>query len=164
MICKSTQQYFQIFTGNFPFLTKGPFALFYGGSAIIPLLSPSADNFPIAWTLSIFFHIFLIIFKKIKARKLTANQRLKEVVVTNFLNIFNNLLIFFACALLVLGAVLHYFIIKSNSKTDQERKPFKSPEDYWTNLAFLAFIETLFQFSIFLTNHAIRCILIFIPF
>ena len=147
---------FQIFSGKSPYLTKGPFALFYGGKEIVPLLDTGADNFPIAWVLSGIFNLTLVINKRIQARKLTAQQRLRRAVVGNFLNILGNLVILLLIILLSSAAILHYLIIKENSSKPVESHSSKDPEEYWVNLLLIAAIETTFQLYPFFANPALR--------
>ena len=146
-----------MYFGQIPPLTKGPFALFYGGFSIIPHLSSEEKGFPTAWmlTLSVIFHIFLIIFKKIKARKLNSHQLLKESVVSNFLNIFNGWIILIVCVFLTCIALVHYRTIRNNSENPKAVLT-KAPDDYWIDLGFIACAETCCQLALFFTSLAFR--------
>ena len=143
--------------GRIPLLTKGPFALFYGGHPIIPQLSSEEKGFPTAWmlTLSVLFHIFMIFFRKNKARKLDSHQLLKESVISNFLNIFSSIFILLVCVFLTCVAFVHYNTIRKNSG-NPEAILLKDPDDYWIDLAFLACAESGCQFATFFTNPAFR--------
>ena len=98
----------QILSGKVPFLTKGPWALYFGGDEILDELSNAKSGRPLAYLylISIIFNIvilgidldieegydvhiaFFLGFKKYKARKISQQERLNEIVVGNFLNIF----------------------------------------------------------------------------
>ena len=144
-------------TGNLPYLTRGPFALFYGGAAIIPQLSleSAGSHLSTAYVTFIVFHIIMITYKKLTMRKLPTQQRLKEIVVSNFLNVFRIGLILVAMILLTFGLLHHLNTIKKNSTATEENIQ-KSPEDHWKNLMMFAIIETMIQTFSFLTNPALR--------
>ena len=98
----------QILSGKVPFLTKGPFALYFGGEEILDGLSNAKSGRALLYLylISIIFNLvilgiefdteeniiflilFLLGFKKYKARKISRHERLNEIVVGNFLNIF----------------------------------------------------------------------------
>ena len=144
-------------TGDLPFLTKGPFAIFFGGAAIIPQLSsePAGNHFSILFLASMALHIFMIIFKKLKMKKLPTHQQLKEIVVGNFLNVFSRLLILAVLPVLTFGVMNHFYSIDKNSALTEE-KIQKSPQEFWKNLLVLNMVETMFQSFSFLTNPALR--------
>ena len=144
-------------TGDLPFLTKGPFAIFFGGAAIIPQLSsePAGNHFSILFLASMGLHIIMIIFKKLKKKTLPTQQRLKEIVVGNFLNVFSSLLILAVLSVLTFGLLNHFYTIHKNSAVPEE-KIQKSPKEFWKNLLVLNMVETMFQSFSFLTNPALR--------
>ena len=140
-----------MFNGFLPCLTRGPFSLFYGGAAIIPQLSSeSAGNHTaILFLISTVLHISMIIYKKIKMNNLSIQQMLKKVIVSNFLNVYNQLIIFFVLLLLTIFLLYHNYIIEKNS-TATKTEIQKSPEMYWKHLVVMALVETMFQsFSFF---------------
>ena len=144
-------------TDNLPLLTRGPFAIFYGGEAIIPLLSsePAGNHFAIADLTSIAFLIFMVFYKKLKMRKLPTQQRLKELVVSNFLNVFTILLILISLGLVTLGVLYHLYTIKKYSAVSEEGIKLSS-NAYWKNILIITMIETIIQSYSFLTNQALR--------
>ena len=88
-------------------------------------------------------------------RKLPTQQRLKELVVRNFLNVFNILLILVVLSLTAIAKLFHLYTIKKNS-TASEEEIQKSPEDSVYPLLVIAMIETMCQSFSFLTNPALR--------
>ena len=144
-------------TGNLPFLTKGPFAIFFGGAAIIPQLSsePAGNHFSILFLASMALHIFMIIFKRLKKKTLPTQQQLKEIVVGNFLNVFSSLMILSVMSVLTFGLLNHFYTIDKNSAAPEERIQ-KSPKESWKNLLMITMVETSFQSLSFLTNPALR--------
>jgi hypothetical protein len=142
-------------TGNLPYLTKGPFALFYGGADIIPKLSSESPDkhTTISTIVFIVFHIIMIFYKKLTMRKFSTLQRMNEIIVSSFLNVLNLFMILFVMSLLIFGLFHHYNTIKNNSDESNENK---SPDDSWKNLLEIALIETMGQTFPFLTNPALR--------
>jgi hypothetical protein len=139
------------------YLTKGPYALFYGDTAIIPLLSSeSAESYLlVACLVSVSLLLAIFVLKKVIMRKLPTQQRLKELVVSNFLNVFSLLIILVIGTLLTGAAVFHLQTINENSitsKTDNK----KAPIDYWKDLLMIAAVETIVQLTPFIINPALR--------
>ena len=88
-------------------------------------------------------------------RKLPTQQRLKELVVGNFLNFFSLLIILSMVTCLTMAVVLHFQTINENSimaKSDIK----KAPIDYWKDLLMIAAVETIFQLTPFIINPALR--------
>ena len=144
-------------TGNLPYLTKGPFALFYGGADIIPKLSSESPgkHATISTIVFIVFHICMFMYKKLTMRKLSTLQRMKEIIVSNFLNVLNICMILFIMCLFIVGSLFHYNTIKNNS-TESKENIENSPDDSWKNLLVLAIIETMIQTFSLLKNPALR--------
>ena len=143
--------------GKLPLLTKGPFALFYGGEVIIPLLStePAGSHFSKVFLTSVAFLIFIVMYKKMILWKLPTQQRLKERVVSNFLNIFTILIILISIGLATFVVMYHYRTIKVFGATSEEGS--SPPEKvYWKNIEIFRVIETMLQSFPFITNHALR--------
>ena len=85
-------------------------------------------------------------------RKLPTQQRLKELVVGNFLNLFS-LLVILAMVTFFTGVVAYHFqTINENSKYNLK----KAPLDYWKDLLVIATLETIFQLTPFINNPALR--------
>ena len=85
-------------------------------------------------------------------RKLPTQQRLKEMVVGNFLNVLS-LLIILALVTFFTGVVTYHFqTINENSKSNIK----KAPVDYWKDLLMIATLETIFQLTPFINNPALR--------
>ena len=85
-------------------------------------------------------------------RKLPTQQRLKELVVGNFLNVFSLVFILAIVACLTWVVAYHFQTIKENSKSEIK----KDPVDYWKDLLMIATVETLFQLIPFINNPALR--------
>ena len=143
-------------TGNLPLLTKGPFAILLGGEAIIPLLSsePAGNHFLIADLSSIAFLLLMVFYKKLVMRKLPTQQRLKELVVSNFLNVFTILIILISLGLVTL-VLYHLYTIKKYTAV-AEKGIKVSSNVYWKNILIISMIETMLQSYSFLTNPALR--------
>ena len=144
----------KILLGHIPYLTKGPYALFYGDSAIIPLLSSESagSHFVIAYLASLALLLFIFIVKKLIMRKLTTQQRLKEMVVGNFLNLSSLLIILAMGTCFTWIATYHSTIIDENSKSNIK----KTPIQYWKDLLMIATVESIFQLTPLINNPALR--------
>ena len=138
-------------------MTKGPIALFYGDAAIIPLLSPepAGYHFSIASVASVTFLLFIFLFKTLILRKIPTQQKLKELVVSNFLNVFSLLLILVTVSCLTVLLLFHHNTIRENSSLPGEGTG-KAPQDYWVDLLVYALVETIFQGIPFVSNQALR--------
>ena len=97
----------------------------------------------------------MVMFKKLKTRNLPTQQRLKELVVTNYLNVFSMFLILVILVFLTLQLLTHKNTIKKNSSLAKD-KTEKSPDDYWVDLLIIAVVETVIQLISFITNPALR--------
>ena len=85
-------------------------------------------------------------------RKLPTQQRLKEMVVSNFLNLSSLLIILAMATCFTWIAVYHDKIINDNSKSNIK----KTPIQYWKDLLIIATVETIFQLTPFINNPALR--------
>ena len=140
-----------------PYLTKGPYALFYGDTAIIPLLSSESAGMHllVAFLVSLSLLLAIFVLKKIIMRKLQTPQKMKELVVGNFLNVFSMMIILPMVTLITGAGVFHFQTINENSimtKTDNK----KAPMDYWKDLLMIAAVETIIQLTPFIINPALR--------
>ena len=138
-------------------MTKGPIALFYGDTAIIPLLSPKpvGHHFSIVSMASVTFLFFIFLFKILILRKVPTQQRLKELVVSNFLNVINLRRIMVTVFCLTALLLVHHNTIRENSSLPGEGTG-KAPQDYWVDLLVYALVETIFQGIPFVSNQALR--------
>ena len=130
------------------------FALFYGDFAIIPLLSSESAgcHFTISYLVSLTLLLSIFMLKKLIMRKLPTQQRLKELVVGNFLNVFS-LLVILAMVTGFTGVVAYHFqTINENSKSNIK----KAPADYWKDLLVIATLETVFRWTPFIKNPTLR--------
>ena len=82
-------------------------------------------------------------------------ERLKEIVVSNFLNVFKLSVILFMVSLLTFGLLNHRSTIKANSEESEETIE-KSAEDHWKNLMVMVVLETVIQSYSFISNPALR--------
>ena len=85
-----------MYQGELPMLTKGPFALFYGGDQIIPELSEKSPGrgVPILILWSAIFQVSLYILKCTKTRNVKLyTHNLTKSLVENVLNIYGIILI-----------------------------------------------------------------------
>ena len=138
-------------------MTKGPIALFYGDTAIIPLLSPkpTGHHFSIVCMASVTFLFFILLFKTLILRKVPTQQRLKELVVSNFLNVINLRRIMVTVFCLTALLLVHHNTIKENSSLPGHGIG-KAAQDYWVDLLVNALVETVFQGVAFISNPALR--------
>ena len=112
-------QFLQMWQRKLPLLTKGPFALYYGGDAIIIHLSNKSPGrgVPVAIFLSALFQICLYIMKLVKSTniKLYA-QNLAKSLVENILNIYGIFLIILMTLLSVAYITIHHWSIERNKE------------------------------------------------
>ena len=142
-------------TGDLPMLTRGPFALFYGGTEIIPQLSKKSPgrHASLAILGFVIFQATILMYKKIVAKKVPNFGRLKGIVVENFLNVYRTIPIILIMTLLMGYIFLHHEAIKTNVK---EENLDESVDNSWKKLLILATIETIIQLIPFISNPALR--------
>ena len=88
-------------------------------------------------------------------RKLQTPQKMKELVVGNFLNVFSMMIILPMVTLITGAGVFHFQTINENSQmTKADNK--KAPMDYWKDLLMIAAVETIIQLTPFIINTALR--------
>ena len=162
--------------GSIPLLTKGPFAMFFGGPPIIPHLSSQSPplTLVIAFCLSISFQLLILLFKQIKLRKLICSteilllkliifrkvysqeQRLKQIIVQNYLNLNKIMFIIFSTIFIFTYILFHFFTIEGNKKIQDESqltgKTYLAPN----GLVILALFETVVQIIPFYQSYALR--------
>ena len=103
-------------------LTKGPFALFYGGDQIIPLLSEQTPGrgVPILIFWSVIFQVSLYILKHSKSRNLNIYaHNLTKSLVENVLNMYGFIVIILISVLCVLYIFIHHWSIEKNRTTEK---------------------------------------------
>ena len=92
-------------------MTKGPFAIFFGGPELEQLLSSDEKPGKHIWMLyltSMIFNLTIFIAKKIYAKKIERNQILRNIIVGNLTNVFNFSVIIILLSILTTGCVIHF--------------------------------------------------------
>ena len=136
-----------------PLLTKGPFALFYGGDAIIPDLSnkPPGRGVPVLIFLSAAFQVSLYIMKIVKSKNVKRYaQNLAKSLVENILNIYGIFLIIMMTLLSVTYITIHHWSIEKN------REKEKTEGEIPWEIFFLYGITPLCGVLPFLKSYALR--------
>ena len=113
-----------MFYGLLPLLTKGPFALFYGGESIIGSLS---EESPGRGTLNLIlgsalFQISLFCMRQAKSRKLNYTHSLPKILVENILNIYGIIVIIIISLVSVAYVILHHWRIQKNNEENIDKK------------------------------------------
>ena len=132
-------------TGYIPLLTRGPFAMFYGGQPITGQLStrPAGNHFNLLYLVSLIFQVAVIILKKAKMRRVTTSTKLRDIIVNNYLNIFS-LFVIIGIMLMLSVTVLFHSAATSVTST------------HWKSILFISAIETLVQTIAFVNSPALR--------
>ena len=134
-------------------LTKGPFALFYGGQQIISQLSnqSSGHSFQVIILLSLIFQIFLSFYKRIKVKKLgDYPSLLRHSVVHNIFNVYSILVI------LIIFAISFCYIIKHTLCIEKNRGNTESVNFIPEEIIFIYVFAGTLVFIPFLRCHALR--------
>ena len=106
-------------------LTKGPFALFYGGDKIIPDLSEGLPDsaLPLLVVWSAIVQISLYILKSLKTRNLKSYaHNLTKSLVENVLNMYGIIVIILISITSVAYGLFHLLSIKKNKKQEKMTK------------------------------------------
>ena len=106
-------------------LTKGPFALFYGGDQIIPELSEKSPGrgVPILILWSAIFQVSLYILKCTKTRNVKLyTHNLTKSLVENVLNMYGIIVIILISITSVAYGLFHLLSIKKNKKQEKMTK------------------------------------------
>ena len=79
-----------MYLGSLPVLTKGPFALMFGGSDILPHLSqlPPGRGLPVLILISTLFHASLFCVKKLRKNNNNYMSNLRSTLVENVSNVY----------------------------------------------------------------------------
>ena len=142
-----------MYTGDLPMLTKGPFAVFYGGEQLIPLLSnqPSGKSFQMIILFSLLFQILLTVYKQIEVKKLNDYTiMLKRTMVHNILNVYGIFIILFVFIISFFYIIRHTIYIEKN-RIGTEAVNFIP----WEIVFIYCFAGSLVIFP-FLRSHALR--------
>lgn len=114
----------KISQGN-PLITKGPLALFYGGEAIIPLLSSDSalfSNIPIFILIFITLIIYssLVLYKDLRFQHgIEYEQHLNQVMMSGARNVYGLIIIFLEFLAFTIILVIHlYFIQKYQTESN----------------------------------------------
>ena len=134
-------------------LTKGPFALFYGGQQIIPQLTnqTSGKSFQMIILFSLLFQIFLTLYKQVEVKKLNDYASLlKRSLVQNILNVYSIFVILF------IFIISFVYIIRHTLYIEEKRKTMESLNFIPQEIIFIyVFAGSLVLFP-FLRSHALR--------
>ena len=134
-------------------VTKGPFALFYGGDEIIPQLSEDFPDWgiPILTFVSVTFQVCLYLFKYLKSRKLNMYaHNLRIIMVENVLNMYEIVFIILISITGIVYGAIHFWGIKNNK--NQEKITKLIPDEI-----IIMFMLTLFVIILpFIKSFALR--------
>ena len=113
-----------MYPGQIPMLTKGPFALFYGGDQIIPELSEKSPGRGVPLlTLWSIFQVSLYILKCTKSRNLKMyTHNLTKSLVENVLNMYGIIVIILISITSVVYIILHHWSIEKNKTKEKITK------------------------------------------
>ena len=133
--------------GSVPLLTKGPFALTFGGPAILPLLSTEASPVGtyVFCILSCIFQVLLLVIKKARERGSNYMDSLQNTLVENVTNVYSILIslsLWVSAGFFILN---HFLTVKKNrhkTEDDDLISSSISPSIY-VFLLILAFITFL---------------------
>ena len=144
-----------MYLGLTPLLTRGPFALMYGGEAILEQLSTRSPDrgLPVLCLVSSVFQLTLYIIKKLKAREADYLKQLKQNVVDNVTNVYGLV----AMITIFLGSCafgLHHMgtVRRNRALAATSLTPSLLPTNIVWALTLMAF-STLYPFC---TQHALR--------
>ena len=112
-----------------PLLTRGPFALFFGGEEIIPSLSKASvrsSNMPfyLLVLLSIVLQLGLAAYKKYRFKKAVSyEQQLFQTTMSGVRNVFGPIIIFMGFLACVLVLIFHLFMAKKHNENKDGANP-----------------------------------------
>ena len=102
---------FQILIGEQPFLTKGPWARFFGDPfEVINLPKTEGSLFPVFLMISFIFNTSILAYKKMIFKKDSIKSKLNEILVGNFLNLITIGKTIFFIVICVFVSTLHRYI------------------------------------------------------
>ena len=139
--------------GTLPMLTKGPFALFYGGEEILDKLSNGSPGkgVPVLILSSALFQLSLYVLKKFQARGMKQyTQNLRKSLVENILNMYGIIIIVAISSISLIYITIHHSSIKENKEVNKSSKLVP------TEILILYSLTMFCVLLPFLRNHALR--------
>ena len=130
-------------------LSKGTLALFYGGTEILPHVSDSvkSSNSSLYFLVILFFliQLLLLLYKKYRFKKTLAyEQKIQQVVMTGFRNVFNQIIIIIVFFTFITMFALHMFL--SDKQVEVEKAEQNGSYGFWM-LILLLTIMTIIPFK-----------------
>ena len=131
--------------GDLPIMTKGPFALTYGGEEILPLLSkePPPRGVAIFVVGCLLFHSILFIIKITIQRDSSYMNNLKSAMVENVVNVYGIIITISAGISTCVFIFYHAVIVDRNQKSAPENLSPLLPPTIMVLLSVLGFITVL---------------------
>ena len=160
-----------MYLGYVPLLTKGSFALYYGGEKILHLLSDKSASLvsPIIMGACMIFQLSFLIFKKIKLLKLSQKRTNSGMYLRNvfstllggFSNTYTILVTVIFTASCVFFTVVHYLGIEARRSVNVKNEMFENEEvedleQIPSSIYFLGGIVFCLNIAQFMRNHALR--------
>ena len=142
-----------MYKGQLSMVTKGPFALFYGGEEILDELTDSFPDWgiPILTFLSISFQVCLYVLKRLRSRKLSMYaDNLRMIMVENVLNMYGIIVIILISITAIFYGFIHFLGIMKNKRLTKITKTVP-------NEIIIMFLLTLFVILLpFIKSFALR--------
>ena len=131
--------------GDLPIMTKGPFALTYGGEEILPLLSkePPPRGVAIFVVGCILWHSLLFLIKIKIQRGSSYINHLKNALVENVVNVYGIIITIFVSLSTMVFIFFHAIIVDKNQKSAPENLSPLLPPTIIVLLSVLGFITVL---------------------
>ena len=131
--------------GDLALLTKGPFALTYGGEEILPFLpkDPPPRGTTIFVVSSVLFQAFLYILKINIQKNISYIQSLKNAMVENVVNVYGIIITIAVCVSSSVFIVYHNLVVERNRTAAPENLSPLLPPTIIMLLTVLAFITVL---------------------
>ena len=103
--------FFQIFLIKQPYITKGPWARFFGDPIKVIDLPKTEDIlFPSFLLISFIFNVTIMTYKKLLFKRDSTLSKLNEILVGNFLNLITAIKILFFIVICATVACIHRYI------------------------------------------------------
>ena len=146
-----------MYLGVTPLLTRGPFAMMYGGEAIFDQLSPlpPARGVHVLCFVSIIFQIFLYSIKKVKSKEEGVGylKQLKKNLVDNVVNVYSLVIVICIFVGTIAYSLHHMWTVGRNRAVAvTSLVPSLLPANIGWALTLMAFATLLS----FFTQHALR--------
>ena len=145
-----------------PLLSKGDFALHYGGVEIIPLLSDKSGSWvnPVFMGSSLFFQLCFLIFKRVRLLKLSPKTPHSDtyfrVVYNSLLSGFSNTFTILATASGLSFTLVHYKRIETRRREKLGTEKEKDLEKIPFSIYLMAMVFFCLNIAQFLRNYALR--------